>query len=182
MSLQSKISCFFILFLAACSNPVPRNPVVRITTTFFNESVIRNKLLYQEENNSITDYIKRDSLNSYHLSDDGFWYSIIKQGTLNKSFPKKGDIVTYTYEVKNLNNEIIYNKNIVGIKKYIIDKENIILGLQKGIKLMHIGDVGQFIFPSYLAFGYHGDGNKIGSNEILIYTIQLKRIITKNDK
>jgi len=182
MSSHVKIICLFTLFLVACSNPVPRNPVVRKTRTFFNESVIRNKLLYQEENNTITDYIKRNSLHLYHLSDAGFWYYIIKRDTLNKVFPKKGDVVTYTYEVKNLNNEIIYNTKVVGVKKYIVDKENIISGLQKGIKLMHVGDVGQFIFPSYMSFGYHGDGNKIGNNETLIYTVKLKRIITKNKK
>ena len=33
-----------------------------------------------------------------------------------------------------------------------------------------------FIFPSHMAFGYHGDNKKIGTNEPLICTVTLNDI------
>ena len=38
---------------------------------------------------------------------------------------------------------------------------------------MSAGDTVVFLFPSYLCFGYQGDGEKIGINQPLRYTIEL---------
>ena len=47
------------------------------------------------------------------------------------------------------------------------------------------GDVAVFLFPSYLCFGYLGDGEKIGINQPLRFTIEMLKIekkINKNEK
>ena len=70
----------------------------------------------------------------------------------------------------------MYSKENLGIKKYIVDKEDFISGLQKGIKLMKIGETITFVIPSYSAFGITGDGNKIGVNQSIKSTVTLINI------
>ena len=47
------------------------------------------------------------------------------------------------------------------------------MGLRDGIKLMHKNETVNFLFPSHIAYGYHGDNKKIGPNQPLICTITL---------
>ena len=59
---------------------------------------------------------------------------------------------------------------------YYVDKENIMIGLRHGIKLMHKGDKVKFYFTSHLAYGYHGDNDKIGTNQPIICIVSLTDI------
>jgi FKBP-type peptidyl-prolyl cis-trans isomerase 2 len=56
---------------------------------------------------------------------------------------------------------------------YIVDKQNIMMGLRDGIKLMHKNEKVTFLFPSRMGYGYHGDNKRIGTNEPLICTVTL---------
>ena len=62
-----------------------------------------------------------------------------------------------------------------------MDKEELFQGLREGLKLMKAGEEVTFIFPSQKAFGYYGDGNKIGTNVPLIVNVNLKTITQNND-
>ena len=63
-----------------------------------------------------------------------------------------------------------------------MDKEDVLLGLRDGIKTMKKGEKVTFLFPSHKAYGYHGDNNKIGTNEPLLCTVTLNDIKTDNSK
>jgi FKBP-type peptidyl-prolyl cis-trans isomerase len=39
-----------------------------------------------------------------------------------------------------------------------------------------LGEIGVFLFPSYLCYGYQGDGEKIGINQPLRFTIELLKL------
>ena len=54
--------------------------------------------------------------------------------------------VTYTYEIRNLSNQVIYSEKELGEQKYIVDKQEILMGLRDGIKLMHQNEMVQFLF------------------------------------
>ena len=86
---------------------------------------------------------------------------------------QKGDIAYFEYEVRDLNNKIIYTKEELKIQEYYVDKENIMMGLRNGIKLMKKGETITFIFPSHMGYGYRGDTDKISTNEPLICTVNL---------
>ena len=63
---------------------------------------------------------------------------------------------------------------------YIVDKQNIIMGLRDGIKLMRKNEKVTFLFPSHMAFGYHGDNKRIGTNQPLICTVTLNDFKQEN--
>lgn len=168
-----------VLFFISCADTEPRKPVVRKTGTFLKESIQRNIDRIKLEEKVLALKIKKDTLNTYLESDLGFWYYYVQKDSLNSPFPKKGDEVIFGYEVRRINDSVVYSRDVLGDIHYIVDKQELITGLQDGIKLMRKGEVVTFLFPSHKAFGYSGSEG-INPNEPLIYTVHLKEIIIKN--
>ena len=178
--MNSKIIYITLLVLiTSCSIPEPRKPVVRKTSSFMSESVERNKKLNSSEEELFRNKMERDSLNEYVNSEFGFWYYYKKRDTLNSKTVITGDEVIFSHEIRAFNDSIIYSLEELGDRNYLVDKEELITGLQEGIKLMKEGEVVVFLFPSYKAYGYTGN-ERIGSNEPLIYSVHLKTINNKN--
>ncbi len=164
----------FTVFLS-CSNPEARKPIVRKTSSFMSESIERNKLLNKAENAMLLKKMKSDSLHHYLNSEHGFWYYYEVEMPKESYTPKSGDEVFYSHEIKSLDNSILYDKNDLGTKSYLVDKEELISGLQDGFKLMKEGETVSFLFPSYKAYGYTGN-DKIQANQPLIYSVQVLKI------
>lgn len=169
-----------VILLASCSQQQARKPVSQSSGTFINESIERNKVLIAKEEDKIDQFIKNDSLNHYIASPKGYWYSYNTKVNEAKSTPIRGDIAYFDYEIKSLDGKIIYTKEELKPQTYYVDKENILMGLRDGIKIMKKGEEITFLFPSHSGFGYHGDNNKIGTNEPLLCTVTLNDI--KKDK
>lgn len=166
------------VFIVSCSKPEPRKPIKRKTGSFMKESIDRNKKLNKLEENLLQVKMQNDSTHTYHTSANGFWYFYNKKVSLNTQFPVKGDEVIFSYEIRTLKDSILYSKQELGDKRYLVDKEELIAGLQDGIKLMHKDEIITFLFPSHKAFGYTGN-ERVYPNEPLIYTVHLKNIINK---
>lgn len=176
-------SLYYILFfvLLGCQNPVPRFPVVKRSGTNLNAFVDQNKILVELQNTAFLKIIKENPDKTFANSQSGFWYTFIKKNEVSTNKPALGDIVEFTYQVTDLNNNIIYSTQEIGLQHYIIDKEDIISGLQQGLKLMKEGEVVLFLMPSFRAYGVLGDRNKIKTNQPLIYTVYLDKIIIKKN-
>ena len=154
----------------------PRRPVSQASGEFMKQSVERNKKLNENEENIIAKIIKKDSAVDYIASTKGYWYYYNTKNTTEAAKPIKGNIAFYDYEIKDINGNIIYSQSDLKPQQYVVDKQAIMIGLRDGIKLMQKGEKVTFLFPSHMAFGYHGDNNKIGTNEPLICTVTLNDI------
>ena len=164
--------------MVSCAKPTPRKPIVRNSSTFLNESIQRNKAMNKVEESAFLQLIKNDSIHNYISSTNGFWYYYNTKDSLATKLPVRGDEIVYSYSIKDINGEVIYNEEELGDRNYFVDKQELITGLQDGLKLMKEGEVVTFLFPSYKAYGYSGY-QKIQSNQPLIYTVKLKKIISK---
>jgi gliding motility-associated peptidyl-prolyl isomerase len=173
--MKNSIFLVLIIVIASCSTPTPRKPIVRKTSTFLKESIERNKVINQVEEQALLDYIHNDSLNTYITSPNGFWYRYNTKSSLVTKLPVKGDEIMYAFEIKDVNNEILYTKEELGDRNYLVDREELISGLQEGLKLMKEGEEVLFLFPSYKAYGYSGY-KKIAGNQPLVYTVEVKKI------
>jgi gliding motility-associated peptidyl-prolyl isomerase len=162
-----------LLALSSCEGPEPRRPITASTGSFFKESVERNKKILAEEEALIKKLIAQDSASTYQRSEYGFWYYYIIKKDNDSIQAKTGDTATLEYNLANLNGDEIYSKETIGVISYKVDKEDIIEGLRNGIKLMKKGETVGFIFPSALAYGYHGDNKKITTNTPLVSTVHL---------
>ncbi len=179
----SKIfKCLLILVcISACkSSPEPRFPKSSKSGSFMKESAERNKALAEREQKDILSIIESDSLNEYYNSPDGFWYTYIQKNEKASTTPSFGDKVTFEYDLLSLDGDTIYSKEEIGIVTYYIDQERMISGIRQGLKLMKEEESVQFLFPSFKAFGFYGDLDRIGSDEPVISTVTLKSIEIKS--
>ncbi len=161
--------------LSCCSQKEEaRRPISQSSGTFLKESIDRNKKLVAGEEAKIDSIIKSNPNIKYTASNKGYWYRYDSRNTQDTITPKKGDIAHFNYEVKDLNGNIIYSELELRPQTYYVDKEQkIIIGLRHGIKLMHKNETVTFLFPSHLAYGYHGDDRRIGHSTPLSYTVTL---------
>lgn len=169
------------LILSCCSQQQARRPVSQSSGSFMKESVERNKKLVAGEEDKIDSIIKADPKSIYIASNKGYWYKYDVRNTKDTLRPRKGDVAEYEYEVKDLDGNVIYTELELRPQTYHVDKEQkIIIGLRHGLKLMRRNETVTFLFPSHLAFGYHGDDRRIGHNEPLIYTVTLNDFKPEN--
>lgn len=156
-----------------------RRPISQASGTFMKKSAERNKKLNASEEDQIDSLIKSNPKIKYFASTKGYWYTYVVQNTLDTLTPKKGDVAFFEYEIKDLKGRIIYSEVELKPQTYSVDKQNIMTGLREGIKLMHKNEKVIFLFPSHIAFGYHGDDKKIGTNQPLICTVTLHNFISE---
>ena len=172
---------FLIPFLvSSCKqSQEARRPVSQASGTFMKKSAERNKKLIATEESQIDALIKSNPKVKYMASTKGYWYTYVVQNTLDTLTPKKGDVAFFNYEIKDLKGKIIYSEVELRPQTYAIDKQNIMTGLREGIKLMHKKEKVIFLFPSHIAYGYHGDEKKIGPNQPLLCTVTLHNFISE---
>jgi gliding motility-associated peptidyl-prolyl isomerase len=168
------------LFAVACKSPEARRPVKSTSGSFINESVKRNKKIYEQERSIISSIIEENEDTEYLASENGFWYYYNVKDSTSTVLPKLGDAVTFTYNIKRLNGDVVLSKEENGLQNYRIDKTNqeLISGIRDGLKFMKAGETVTFLFPSYKAYGYYGIENKLGTNVPVQSTVTLKTIQT----
>lgn len=169
--------CFFL----GCKSPEARPPVTTNSGSFIKESAQRNKKLNKIEREKIQKVIATFPEKDFVASKNGFWFHYNNQVNDEVATAKFGDKLEYTYDVSNLNGQIIYSTEDLGNQVYVMDKEELFSGLREGLKMMKPNENITFIFPSQQAYGYYGDENKIGTNVPLIVNVNLKTITQSND-
>ncbi|AWG21852.1 gliding motility-associated peptidyl-prolyl isomerase GldI [Flavobacterium faecale] len=163
-----------ILTIGCKNNQEARRPISHSSGTFMKKSIDKNKKLIASEEQQIKNIIKNDGKTPYTASSKGYWYSYTTKNVTDTITPKKGDVAFFSYEIKDLSNKIIYSELELRPQTYYVDKQDILIGLRDGIKLMHRGEEVNFLFPSHKAYGYRGDTKKIGSNTPLLITVKLR--------
>lgn len=181
----SKLLAFaFILtlFISSCKeHQGARRPISQASGSFMKKSAERNKKLVANEESEIAALIKSNPTIKYIASTKGYWYSYEIQNQLDTLTPKKGDIAYFNYEIKDLKGNIIYSELELRPQTYRVDKQEIMMGLRDAIKLMHKNEKVNFLFPSHMAYGYHGDNKKIGTNQPLLCTVTLNDFKPENE-
>jgi gliding motility-associated peptidyl-prolyl isomerase len=171
--IQKTLLFMLLITLVSCKQQQARMPISRSSGTFMKESVARNKKLIAGEEGKIDSIIKSDPKVQYIASKKGYWYHYEQRNEQDTLRPKKGDIAEFDYEIMDFKGNVVYSEVELRPQTYRVDKQNIMMGLRDGIKLMRKNEKVRFLFPSHMAFGYHGDNKRIGSNQPLICTVTL---------
>ncbi|MGV3696541.1 gliding motility-associated peptidyl-prolyl isomerase GldI [Flavobacterium sp.] len=159
--------------LISCKQQQARMPISRSSGTFMKESAARNKKLVAGEEGKIDSIIKSNPKIEYLASKKGYWYHYEIKNERDTLRPKKGDVAQFDYEIQDLKGNVLYSEVELRPQTYIVDKQNIMMGLRDGIKLMHKGEKVTFLFPSHMAYGYRGDTKRIKNNQPIIVTVML---------
>ncbi|MRX67317.1 protein involved in gliding motility GldI [Flavobacterium resistens] len=168
---------FTVLFASCKQHEEARRPLSRASGTFMKKSADRNKKLVANEEDVIKKIIKSNPKVKYYATKKGYWFSYDEKNPNETQAPRRGDIAYFNLEVKDIQGKIIYSEADLGPQTYYVDKQDIMMGLRDGIKYMHKGETVTFLFPSHIAYGYHGDNNKIGPNESLMCTVTLRNFV-----
>ncbi len=121
-----KIIILLLVFLViSCKQQQQaRMPISQSSGTFMNESVERNKKLIKNEEAQIAAIVKNDSKTTYIASKKGYWYYYDIKNEKDSLHPKKGDIATFSYEIKDLKGTIIYTAENLKTQTNVVKKQN----------------------------------------------------------
>ena len=169
------LTLLLILGLASCQKPEARRPISRSSGSYIELSAERNKELYGQEKQYLQELASRDTVLEFLSSPNGFWYANISSDTIGSDTPKVGDLVRFSYDIRSLEGDTLVTRAENGLISYRIDQSNqeLISGIREGLKVMKAGDVTEFLFPSYQAYGYYGLQGKIEPNQMVRSTIEL---------
>src|SRR3970040_2217545 len=175
---HSKLILFVFLatiLVSSCKQPQEaRKPLSQSSGSFMKKSAERNKKLIAGEEGQIDSLIKSNPKIKYFASTKGYWHTYVVQNLQDTLTPKKGDIAFFDYEIKDLKGNVIYSQVELRPQIYYVDKQNIMMGLRDGIKLMRKKEKVNFLFTSHMGYGYHGDNKKIGTNQPLLCIVTLR--------
>ena len=170
-----------IVLLWGCGEPEPRKPIQVKSGSFFKASIERSKQLLIKEEELIKKIIDKDTTSQYFMSDTGFWYKYHLKNEVSEYQLRTDDEVLLQYAVLNFNGDTIYSEQDIGIVQHAIDKSQLFPGLRNAVKLLKEGEKATFLFPSSQAYGYKGDNNKIGPGTPIATSLELLKIIKKQD-
>lgn len=176
MKVRSVVALFVLMSFFSCQEPEARRPVTASKSYTLASTAKELKKINKREEAKVQEYIQKDSLSTYKASSYGYWYQYIQQTEETSRTPQPQDIVELSYEILDLNNQVLYSKEELGIKEYKVDKEDFLPALQQGIKMMKVGETVKFVIPSYNAFGVVGDDHKIGMNQSIVSIVTLINI------
>lgn len=173
--MKQQLSLFvLLLWLSSCQDPIVRKPIHQSNDHAMRASVQRNREILKSQQQLINRAIQSDSLYRYESSPAGYWFARLNPSSSPK--PVTGDEVTFSFEIQTLSGEIIYPKEELGTVNYLVDKEELLPALRYAVKNLGQNEKGIFLVPSYLGYGYQGDGEKIGINQPLRFTIELLKL------
>lgn len=167
------------LLICSCDGPVARKPVNTSTPKIVKSTVERNKELLELEVKIIYGLVSKDSSHTYLNTKTGSWFYYETKNDSLSYLPKGEDIVTLTYNIMTLTNDTIYSAKEIGIQKISVEKPSLFKGLRNNFTLLKENEKATFIYPSSLAFGYHGDNNRIAPNTPIKSSVQILNIEKK---
>ena len=154
----------------ACGEKTPKQQNVVSKNEMKNSMETANRYLLNEEEEDIANYIKRHGLEMV-TTGTGLRYQILKQGSENRI--EKGERVTMEYELHSIAGDLIYSSDNDGVKSFVVGEGSVESGLEEAMAYLHRGDVAKLIIPYHLAYGLHGDDNRILEYATLVYTIKI---------
>ena len=168
---KSKYLVFLLLVVTVACNESPKKPVEVSKQEMKQSMETANRYLLNEEQEEIESYVSRHGL-EMKQTGTGLRYQVLKQGTGKQI--EKGDMVSLEYQLHSLKGDLIYSSENDGVKTFKVGDGSVETGLDEAVACMHYGDAAKLIIPYHLAYGLHGDDNRIPEYATLVYTIKIK--------
>lgn len=154
----------------SCEEKPQHQPVPISKSEMKNSMETANRYLLNEEEEDIANYIRRHGL-EMTTTGTGLRYQILKQGSEKRI--EKGEKVTLEYELGSIAGDLFYSSEKDGVKSFVVGEGGVESGLDEAMTYLHWGDQAKLIIPFHLAYGLHGDDNRIPEYATLVYTIKV---------
>lgn len=133
-----------------------------------------NKYLTKLDAERIENFAKRRNWKMTETKS-GIWYEIYEKGSGPKA--EEGQIAVLNYKISLLDGTLCYTSDSLGAKDFAIGHGGVESGLEEGILLLHQGDKARIIMPPFKAHGLLGDMDKIPARSIIVYELELLKLI-----
>lgn len=166
------------MFLPVACGEVPTIDLTTPSADPLQEQMIgANKLISKTEDSQIDAYTSR---RGWTMERIGNGVRLMETGTLRSGQPRFNydDTVTLRYRVESISGETLYDNccDTVTVGRLKPNR-----GIDAALRHLHDGSTAVVIVPSEQGFGVLGDGDRIGSRMILIYTLSAEKRNTKNN-
>lgn len=171
MKKYCKYLIMLLLFsVFSCEEKPQHQPAPISKNEMKNSMETANRYLLNEEEEDIANYIKRHGL-EMTSTGTGLRYQILKQGSEKRI--EKGEKVTLEYELGSIAGDLFYSSEKDGVKSFVVGEGGVESGLDEAMTYLHWGDQAKLIIPFHLAYGLHGDDNRIPEYATLVYSIKV---------
>ena len=149
----------------------PQEPTIPVSKNEMKNSMeTANRYLVNEEEEDIENYMKRHGLDMVSTGT-GLRYQILKRNSDVRI--EKGEEVTLEYELHSVAGDLLYSSEKDGLKSFVVGNGEVESGLDEAMTYLHRGDIAKLIIPNHLAYGLHGDEDRIPEYATLVYTIKV---------
>ena len=169
MNKNKYLVLFLLVAIFACSES-PQKPMEISKQDMKQSMETANRYLLNEEQEEIDSYVSRHGL-EMKQTGTGLRYQVLKQGTGRQI--ENGDVVSMEYQLHSLKGDLVYSSENDGLKTFKVGDGSVETGLDEAVSYLHYGDAAKLIIPYHLAFGLHGDDDKIPEYATLVYTIKI---------
>lgn len=132
------------------------------------------------EKNEIIDYALKNKL-EVQATPSGIFYTIEGEG--EGTFYTPTSVATLHYTCKRLKDGFVTIDTRKGGAPFeYVERYNVAKGLAEAIGLLSVGQKGTFIVPSALGYGSQGAGNYYPPNTILIFEVEMLKLVDNKEK
>ena len=163
------LNILFCLAAALGWDSCDRTPVVNVDTdksALVKENMINaNKVVIESESTQIESYMNRRGWKMRELPSGAFYMETL-QGKGTAISPE--ETVEVTYKLEGLDGKNIYSHQIDTLK---VGRREVTPALDDILQQLHYGSQAWMIAPSNAAYGVVGDGDRVGSRQVIVYNI-----------
>ena len=163
---------FLFLLLTSCEEEKKEKPFIPDWTK--EQSSTLNERLSREEDIRIRLFLEQRKNWDVKATGTGLriWVYEEHDGPTAQEY----DRVDVRFEVRLLNDSLLYKSEDGEVSTFKVDKSDIETGVMEGIKHLSEGDKAKLIIPSHIGHGLLGDFRKIPPLEVLLIDLELVKI------
>lgn len=169
----------FLPLLVSCQSQ-EKPPLSDEQVKQYRENLVQaHRYLVGKDADSIRKIVKQRGW-TMNETKTGMFVEVLAHGTGDSI--KSGDRVSLKYRLSLLNNTLCYSSDSLGVKEFTVGQGGVEAGLEEAVLLLCKGDKARLVLPPHLAFGVPGDMKCIPRMAIVIYEIEIIRLVKKGKK
>ena len=159
-----------ISLLQSCNNDIPITDLSenKGKQSYKTNMMTASNYVAKSEETEIDGYVKRRRWTDMKRMENGLRIWEYQKGEKAINYD---DEVVFSYSVQSISGKDIYVNELDTI---VVGRNEPNIGLDKAMLFLHHGSKAKLILPSHLGYGFIGDSDRIGTNMILVYDIEIK--------
>lgn len=156
--------------LQSCNNDIPITDLSenKGKQSYKTNMMTASNYVAKSEETEIDGYVKRRRWTDMKRMENGLRIWEYQKGEKAINYDEE---VVFSYSVQSISGKDIYVNELDTI---VVGRNEPNIGLDKAMLFLHHGSKAKLILPSHLGYGFIGDSDRIGTNMILVYDIEIK--------